>query len=84
VRSRLPISRSRCLLTGYTDLLKQESLSAQTRKIAEVRVATLKLRGQAKAEFIAAKEEQRLAADRQKALLGGARGDSAADQRKGK
>jgi hypothetical protein len=57
------------LLTGYTDLLKQEGLSSQTRKIAEVRVSTLKLRTEAKAEFIAAREEQRLAADRQKALV---------------
>jgi len=57
------------LLTGYTELLKQETLLPRTRQVAEVRVSTLKLRSQAKAEFIAAREEQRLAADRQKALV---------------
>jgi hypothetical protein len=57
------------LLAGYTELLKSDSLSSQTRRIAEVRVSTLKLRTQAKAEFLAVRDNQQQAADRQKARI---------------
>lgn len=57
------------LLSGYEELLKQEGLSGSTRKISEIRVATLKLRSEAKADFVALKEAQQQAAERQKSLV---------------
>jgi len=56
------------LLAGYEDLLKQEMLTSTIRKVSEVRVATLKLREEAQRDYLAAKEQQVQAADRQKAL----------------
>ncbi len=56
------------LLSGYEAILKQDSLTERMRKIAEVRVSTLKLRAEAKSEFVAAREAQELAAERQKSL----------------
>lgn len=57
------------LLSGYTELLKQNTLTHQMRQIAEARVSTLKLRATAKADFLALRQEQLLAADQQKARV---------------
>ncbi|HET6247623.1 MAG TPA: SH3 domain-containing protein [Tepidisphaeraceae bacterium] len=56
------------LMTGYTDLLKLNTLTPRMREIGEVRVSTLDLRTKAKAEFLALRGTQVQAADRQKAL----------------
>jgi uncharacterized protein YgiM (DUF1202 family) len=56
------------LLSGYDDLLKQDSLPASMRRVAEIRVATLKLRDEAKTEFLATKADQQKAIERRKAL----------------
>ncbi|MDB5293630.1 MAG: hypothetical protein JWL69_4871 [Phycisphaerales bacterium] len=56
------------LLAGYNDLLKQDALPPSMRRIAETRVATLKLRGEAKADYMAHLESQAKAAERTKAL----------------
>ena len=56
------------LLSGYDDLLKQDSLPASMRRVAEIRVATLKLRDEAKTEFLATKADQQKALERRKAL----------------
>ncbi|HWE01684.1 MAG TPA: hypothetical protein VG326_04680 [Tepidisphaeraceae bacterium] len=57
------------LLAGYQELLKQDSLTGSNRKIAEIRVTTLKLRADAKTEFLALRDSQAQAAERQKALV---------------
>ncbi len=56
------------LLASYQDLLKQDALPASMRRIAEVRVATLNLRNEAKQDFLATKAEQQKALERRKAL----------------
>ena len=56
------------LLTGYQDLLKQDALPTSMRRIAESRVATLKLRGEAKADYLAARAEQQKSMERRQAL----------------
>jgi len=56
------------LLTGYQDLLKQDALPTSMRRIAESRVATLKLRGEAKADYLTAKAEQQKSMERRQAL----------------
>jgi uncharacterized protein YgiM (DUF1202 family) len=57
------------LTAGYSDLLKQDALPPSMRRLAESRVATLKLRGEAKADFTAHMEAQAKAAERTKALV---------------
>ena len=56
------------LMTGYQDLLKQDALPASMRRIAEIRIATLKLRDEAKQEFVATRASQEKALERRKAL----------------
>ncbi|MDB5172599.1 MAG: hypothetical protein JWN51_1372 [Phycisphaerales bacterium] len=56
------------LLAGYNDLLKQDALPTSMRRLSETRIATLKLRGEAKADFMAHLEAQAKAAERTKAL----------------
>ena len=56
------------LTTGYQDLLKQDALPTSMRRIAESRLATLKLRGDAKADYLAAKAEQQKSMERRQAL----------------
>jgi SH3-like domain-containing protein len=56
------------LMSGYEDLLKQDSLPASMRRVAEIRVATLKLRNDAKTEFLVTKASQEKAMERRKAL----------------
>jgi SH3-like domain-containing protein len=56
------------LQTGYEGLLKNDALPDSMRRIAEVRVATLKMRNEAKQEYLAFKENQDKSAERRKAL----------------
>ena len=56
------------LLSSYQDLLKQDALPTSMRRIAESRVATLKLRGSAKSDYLAAKAEQQKSMERRQAL----------------
>jgi uncharacterized protein YgiM (DUF1202 family) len=56
------------LLTGYQALLKMDALPDSMRQIAEVRVATLKMRDEAKQEYLAFKETQDKTNERRKAL----------------
>jgi SH3-like domain-containing protein len=56
------------LQTGYEGLLKNDALPDSMRRIAEVRVATLKMRNEAKQEYLAFKETQDKSAERRKAL----------------
>ncbi|HEX4795865.1 MAG TPA: SH3 domain-containing protein [Humisphaera sp.] len=60
-----PISQ---LLVGYEDMLKQDALPASMRRVAEIRIATLKLRDEAKQEFVATRASQEKSAERRKAL----------------
>jgi len=60
-----PISQLR---VGYEDLLKQDALPASMRRVVEIRIATLKLRDDAKQEFVATKASQEKSAERRKAL----------------
>ena len=54
------------LLAGYTEVLKQDGLTSQNRQVAEVRIATLKLRAQSKAEYVTHQQQlQQLAAAKQ-------------------
>jgi uncharacterized protein YgiM (DUF1202 family) len=56
------------LLSGYQSLLKIDALPDSMRQIAEVRVATLKMRDEAKQEYLAFKETQDKTNERRKAL----------------
>jgi SH3-like domain-containing protein len=56
------------LLSGYQALLKMDALPDSMRQIAEVRVATLKMRDEAKQEYLAFKETQDKTNERRKAL----------------
>ena len=52
----------------YEDLLKNDALPDSMRRIADVRVATLKMRNEAKQEYLAFKDTQDKSAERRKAL----------------
>jgi len=56
------------LQSGYQNLLKSDALPDSMRRIAELRVATLKMRNDAKQEYLAFKETQDKGAERIKAL----------------
>lgn len=56
------------LQSGYEGLLKADALPDSMRRIAEVRVATLKMRNEAKQEYLAFKQTQDKSAERRKAL----------------
>jgi len=56
------------LQKSYEGLLKNDALPDSMRRIAEVRVATLKMRNEAKQEYLAFKETQDKSAERRKAL----------------
>lgn len=56
------------LMSGYSDLLKQDALPSSMRRIVESRVATLKLRSEAKEEYLATRASQEKAMERRKAL----------------
>jgi predicted pyridoxine 5'-phosphate oxidase superfamily flavin-nucleotide-binding protein len=56
------------LMSGYQDLMKQDALPASMRRISEIRIATIKLRDEARQEFIATRASQDKAAERRKAL----------------
>lgn len=57
------------LQAGYTKLLAQDGLDPTTRKISQIRLSTLKLRGEAKAEFLAMQKKEKDEAQRQQALV---------------
>ncbi len=57
------------LLSGYEAVLKQETLPNSMRRVAEVRLATLKLRNEAKQEFLATKSSQDKLKERSKSLV---------------
>ncbi|HZL38379.1 MAG TPA: SH3 domain-containing protein [Tepidisphaeraceae bacterium] len=57
------------LLAGYQDLLKQDALDGLMRKVAESRVSTLKLRSEAKGEFLALEEAEKKQAEQQQAMV---------------
>lgn len=56
------------LLSGYDAVLKQDALPNSMRRVAEVRLATLKLRNEAKQEFLATKSSQDKMKERSKSL----------------
>ena len=56
------------LLTGYDTLLKEDALSNSMRRVAQVRVATLKLRNEARQEFLATRASQDKMKERTKVL----------------
>lgn len=57
------------MLSGYQALLKDESLPPSMRRIAEVRIATLNVRSEARDEFLAVKDAQGKMRDRQKSMV---------------
>lgn len=57
------------LLSGYQNLMKDESLPPSMRRIADVRVSTLKVRSEARDEFLAVRDAQAKMRDRQKSLV---------------
>jgi hypothetical protein len=66
------------LKNGYESLLKSDSLADSMRRIAEVRVATLKMRYDAKQEYVAFKEVEDKNAERRKSVI--AEGDEIKDR----
>ncbi len=68
------------LLSGYDSLLKQDALPNSMRRVAEVRLANLKLRNEAKQEFLATKSSQDKMKERGKARHRRAGRDPRADQ----
>lgn len=57
------------LLAGYQKIMESDDLPPSMRRIAEIRIATLKVRNDARSKFLAAKDEQKKMADKQQALL---------------